>query len=294
MSAELLKGRPVAREIQGKTLGEIAGIRDRFGVLPKLAIVRIGENPSSAAYARSIIRAALKADVETELIDRQSTVSQKVAADLISQLSARNDIHGIILLQPLPPQLDAHQLAMLIPPAKDVDGANPWNVGRLAAGDRHAFAPSTPTGGMAILDHYGIEISARDAVVVGRSTVVGQPMAGLLLSRDATVTIAHSRTADLGSHTRRADILVTAAGQPNLVTADMVKAGAVVVDFGVTVVDEHLVGDVEASSVEYVASAITPVPGGTGSVTTAIVVRNTVTAARRQLAKRTNQPTEYF
>lgn len=281
MTGTLLKGAPVAREIRGQTLDEIAVLREKYGVRPRLAIIRIGDDPSSAAYARSMKRACEKVEVASELIERPDDISEDLACDLIKQLNDRQDVHGIILLQPLPGHIDTKQLTMQISPSKDVDGANPWNAGRLAAGDPTAFAPSTPAGGMELLKYYGVELQGKHAVVVGRSNVVGQPMAGLLLNNDATVTITHSKTRDLASFTRQADVLVTAVGRKKLISAEMVKPGVIVIDFGVNVIDGDLVGDVDTESVQKVASAITPVPGGTGSVTTAMVVRNTTRAACR-------------
>jgi methylenetetrahydrofolate dehydrogenase (NADP+)/methenyltetrahydrofolate cyclohydrolase len=214
------------------------------------------------------------------------TVNQSEAVTVIEELNATVEVAGVIILQPLPAQISRVDLADRLDPSKDIDGITTFNAGRLLHGDRDVLAPSTPAGGMALLKHYDVELSGKHAVVVGRSPVVGKPMALMLLSEDATVTVCHSRSQDLVSHTSSADILIAAAGRPGLISGDMIKPGATVVDFGVNFIDGKMVGDVEASSAGEVAGALTPVPGGTGRVTTAVLVRNTLKAAQLQQQKR--------
>jgi methylenetetrahydrofolate dehydrogenase (NADP+)/methenyltetrahydrofolate cyclohydrolase len=204
----------------------------------------------------------------------------------IEALNYREDVHGVLVLQPLPPHLDRGQVADLLDPLKDIDGITTFNAGRLFHDDRDVLAPSTPAGGMALLKHYQVPIAGTYAVVVGRSPVVGRPMAAMLLAENATVTICHSRTRELATIARQADILVAAIGKPMTITEEMVKPGATVIDFGVTFVDGRMTGDVDAERVRHVAGHLTPVPGGTGRVTTAILMRNTIKAATLQCQRR--------
>lgn len=283
MTARELRGRPVARDILQSAREEIESLRDEFAIVPSLCIVQIGDDPSSAAYARSILRACDRVAIDASRIEMPTSTTEPELEELIEELNCRPDVHGIIVMQPMPDHLDRLRIASLITPIKDIDGMASANAGKLMLGDEEAFAPSTPAGGMELLRHYEIPISGRHAVVIGRSPVVGLPMALMLLAEDATISIAHSRTVDLPELTRQADILVCAVGHAGLVTADMVQQGATVVDFGVNVIDGALVGDVDYAAVAEVAGSITPVPGGTGTVTTAILVRNTVSAAKRLL-----------
>jgi methylenetetrahydrofolate dehydrogenase (NADP+) / methenyltetrahydrofolate cyclohydrolase len=204
----------------------------------------------------------------------------------IERLNTRDDVHGIIVLQPLPGHLSRVEVSDRLDPLKDIDGITTFNAGRLFHDDRNVLAPSTPAGGMALLKHYGVEIAGKHAVVVGRSPVVGKPMSLMLLAENATVTMCHSRTTDLQAMTRQADILISAVGKPGTISKDMVRDGATVVDFGVNFVDGTMTGDVDFEEVAQVASAITPVPGGTGRVTTMVLVRNTIKAMRLQVERR--------
>jgi methylenetetrahydrofolate dehydrogenase (NADP+)/methenyltetrahydrofolate cyclohydrolase len=250
------------------------------GISPRLAVVVATADESSAWYVRSIARAAEKTGISCSVVDLGETATpDRIRAELTA-LSADPAVHGIILQTPLPAGADFEDLAASIDPTKDVDGANPLSLGRLAAGLR-AFAPATAEAVLALLDHHGIPLSGAHAVVVGRSTVVGKPAALLLLQRDATVTICHSRTKDLAEVTRSADVLVAAVGRPELVTAEHVAEGAVVIDVGTNPTpDGGLVGDVHAASVTGRAAGLTPVPGGVGPVTTALLLRHTVDSAR--------------
>jgi methylenetetrahydrofolate dehydrogenase (NADP+)/methenyltetrahydrofolate cyclohydrolase len=268
-----LAGRPVADAI----LEEV-----RLGVLdlpvpPQLVFVRVGSDPASEYYVRSKEKLALSAGITSRTIVLPADTPQAELDALLTELSAADDVDGILLQLPLPGHLDPQRALLLIAPDKDVDGLHPVNTGRLWNGAEGLF-PCTPEGIIAILDFYGLPISGRRAVIVGRSNLVGKPAAALLLRRDATVTLAHSRTADLGNVTREADILIGAVGVPGLITPDMVRPGAVVLDVGLTRVDGKVVGDVDPR-VARVASALTPMPGGTGLVTVAMVIRNTLAAA---------------
>lgn len=248
------------------------------GLSPRLVVVTATADESSAWYVRSIVRAAQKVGIDAGVVDLTATPED--LADCLAGLSAERAVHGIILQTPLPDGATLADLAAAIDPAKDVDGANPTSLGRLMAG-RPAFAPATAAAVMAVLDHYAVPLEGRHAVVVGRSTVVGKPLAHLLLDRNATVTVCHSRTVDLAAVTARGDVLVAAAGRAGLIGARHVRPGAVVIDVGTNpTADGGLVGDVDAGAVTGVAGGLSPVPGGVGPVTTALLLQHTVQAAR--------------
>jgi methylenetetrahydrofolate dehydrogenase (NADP+) / methenyltetrahydrofolate cyclohydrolase len=276
---ELLEGRKSAAEIRDETANEAGRLR-ASGVVPTLALVLATADESAHWYSRAITRAAEKAGVDVRLERLADDASADTVRSSLEQLSADGSVHGVILQVPLPPGVDGVEAAAYIAPEKDVDGANPLSLGRLTAGVP-AFAPATAAAVMRLLDDHGVELSGRRAVVVGRSLVVGKPVAMLLLARDATVTICHSRTQDLPAVTSEADVLVAAVGRPRMLGAAHVMPGAVVVDVGTTP-DESgkLVGDVDTEAVMGRAGAVTPVPGGVGPVTTALLLRNTVAAAR--------------
>ncbi len=282
--ARVLDGRPVAREMFDRAREELSELQSRHRIVPQLAIVRVGEEASSVAYERSIVRAASTAGIESGLVHLPCESDEEAIGSTIAELNQASDVNGIIVLQPLPEDLSRFSVADVLDPAKDIDGITTYNAGRLFHDDRDVLAPSTPAGGMALLKHYGVEIAGRHAVVVGRSSVVGKPMAMMLLAENATVTICHSRTKDLAAICSQADILVTAVGRARQFNAEFVKPGATVVDFGVNFAGGKMVGDVDTDAVFHVASNITPVPGGTGRVTTAILVRNTIKAATLQHA----------
>ena len=250
------------------------------GTLPRLAVVVATADESSAWYVRSIARAAQKTGIACSVVHLGGTATpERIRAELAA-LSSDPAVHGIILQTPLPADAVFEDLAASIDPAKDVDGANPLSLGRLAAG-LPAFAPATAEAVLALLDHHGIPLSGAHAVVVGRSTVVGKPAAHLLLQRDATVTVCHSRTKDLAAVTRTADVLVAAVGRPQLITAEHVAEDAVVIDVGTNPTpDGGLIGDVDARSVSGWVAGLTPVPGGVGPVTTALLLQHTIRAAR--------------
>lgn len=280
-----LDGKPVALDMKSRARDELAHLRRDLHVDPALAVVIAGADPTAVAYQRSIVRAAKSVGMRAEVVDLPDTVDQRTIHSTIDQLNNSADIHGVIILQPMPEQISRIDVADTLDPLKDIDGITTFNAGRLSHDDFDVLAPSTPAGGMALLKYYEIPIASKHAVVVGRSPVVGKPMALMLLAENATVTICHSRTNDLARYTQQADILVAAAGSPGMIHGDMVKPGATVVDFGVSFQEDRMLGDVDYASVVPVASGVTPVPGGTGRVTTMVLIRNTLKAAQLQHRK---------
>jgi methylenetetrahydrofolate dehydrogenase (NADP+)/methenyltetrahydrofolate cyclohydrolase len=278
MSAIVLSGRELAAQLRAQATTVGCELRSR-GIAPALAVVTATADEAAAAYVRSIVRAAKRMEIDCAVHDLGPSATAADLRNRLIKLSLDPDIHGIVLQAPVPPGVSAVDVAAAIDPAKDVDGANPTSLGRLAAGSS-AFAPATAEAVMVLLDHYGIPLSGRHVTVVGRSTVVGKPVAHLLLARHATVTICHSRTADLAAHTREADVIVVAAGQPGLVTGAHVKPGSCVIDVGTNSDGAGgIVGDVEAETVEAVAGALSPVPGGVGPVTATLLVEHAIRAA---------------
>lgn len=290
MTATILDGRPVARDIRERARGELNRFSSAYSWTPTLAVLAVGDDPSAVAYQRAIVKAATAIDLPVSEHSLPASSRQEDLNALLDELNRDDSVSGILVLQPLPPHLSRIEVADRVDPLKDIDGITTFNAGRLFHDDRDVLAPSTPAGGMALLKHYQVPISGAHAIVIGRSPVVGRPMAAMLLAENATVTTCHSRTRDLPRFTRQADILVSAAGRPGTVTAAMVKPGATVIDFGVNFIDGHMVGDVHADSVSDVAGALTPVPGGTGRVTTAILLRNTIKAATLQQRRRSSLP----
>jgi methylenetetrahydrofolate dehydrogenase (NADP+)/methenyltetrahydrofolate cyclohydrolase len=281
VTATILDGRALAQELRAEAQAAIAELREGSGRAPGLAVVQVEGDAASTRYVRSISKLCDAVGVAFRLELLPAGAPQ---ADLDSLIAALNDdaaVDGVLIQLPLPAGLSAEQAIMGLDYRKDIDGVHPINAGLLAQG-RAAFAPNTPAGGMELLRRYGVELRGRRAAVVGRSAIVGRPMAQLLTLADATVTVCHSRTADLGAVLRECELVCVAAGRPGLVTAEMIRPGAVVVDFGTNVrEDGSLVGDVEFASVLEVAGAITPVPGGTGPVTNAMLIKNLITAATR-------------
>jgi methylenetetrahydrofolate dehydrogenase (NADP+)/methenyltetrahydrofolate cyclohydrolase len=282
VSAKLLDGRVVASRLWRELSERVAGAQERTGVQPRLAIVRFEERGPSAVYAASLARAARSVGIAPVEIIPPAGVQLSDLRARIGALNRDATISGIVLAQPMPAHLDAAAIVSLIDPAKDVDGATPLNAGRLARGDP-AFVPATALAVMAILRTYEIPIAGKRAVVVGRSPVVGRPVANLLLEADATVVITHRRTRNLARETRRAEILVVAAGQPGLIRSDMVNRSAVVIDCGINTTSAGIVGDADTAALRPVVRAITPVPGGVGPVTTMMLLEQTVVAAERGL-----------
>ena len=281
MTAVILEGKPVALELMARARDELDEISSGAHAPPTLAILRVGDDESSVAYQRAIDRTGTKTGITVahHNLDEGTTATELKLA--IEQLNQDPQVSGIIVLQPLPDHLSRFAVADVVAPEKDIDGITTYNAGRLFHDDYDVLAPSTPAGGMALLKHYDIPIEGKHAVVVGRSSVVGKPMAMMLLAENATVTVCHSRTPNLAAMCKSADILVSAVGSPHLINGDYVKDGAVVVDFGVNFLDGKMTGDVCFDEVRNTAASITPVPGGTGRVTTMVLVRNTIKAARQ-------------
>lgn len=276
MTAQLLNGKEVASVVKS----EVAEVVSALDYTPGLATVLVGDDPASHTYVRGKRNDAAQVGIESFHHELSADTAQSDLESLIDSLNSDDNVDGILVQLPLPEGLDSEAVVERIDPAKDVDGLHPFNLGLLVLG-RDGLRPCTPTGVMRILDHYGIATSGKRAVVVGRSFLVGRPLALMLTAKgaDATVSVAHSRTADLAAVTREADIVVAAVGVPKLITADYVGEGAVVIDVGINRTDDGLVGDVDFDSVAEVASWITPVPGGVGPMTRAMLLVNTVSAA---------------
>jgi methylenetetrahydrofolate dehydrogenase (NADP+)/methenyltetrahydrofolate cyclohydrolase len=279
----LLAGKPVADAVQRELTAEVAALKRDRGVTPGLAVVLVGQDPASKVYVGRKRRTAAEIGMDTPEHVHPDGLTQSELVALIQRLNRDPAVHGILVQLPLPKGLDEAQALEAIDPAKDVDGLHPENLGRLMIGDP-VVVSCTPAGIMAILDHYRIPLAGKKAVVIGRSRLVGKPVAQLLLARDATVTMCHSKTPDLAAVAREADVLVVAAGRAGLVGAGHVKPGAAVVDVGINrQPDGSLTGDVDFAAASAVAAAITPVPGGVGPTTVAMLMRNTVRACRRQI-----------
>ena len=290
MPAELIDGVAIARSIREEAARDTAKLVER-GVRPGLAVVLIGEDPASTVYVRSKGRACDEAGMHSVSVRLPASASQSELLDVVNALNKDPLVHGILVQMPLPEHLDADAVIRSIDPRKDVDGFHPINVGKLLIGERDGFVPCTPAGIKEMLRRSGVETKGAECVIVGRSNIVGKPMAALLVQdsdgANATVTVCHSRTKDLRAHTKRADIVIAAAGRAGLVTGDMLKPGSVVIDVGMNrIADEtaarryRLVGDVDFESARAVASKITPVPGGVGPMTIAMLLSNTVKAAK--------------
>lgn len=279
MAARILDGKAIAAQIEQEIRAELDELRDKHGITPGLAVVLVGENPASEVYVRNKEKKCGDLGIRSIVKRLPESATEQEVIDAVRQLNEDESVHGIIVQLPLPKHIDPEVVISHIDPDKDVDGFHPVNVGWMFIG-RNRFVPCTPAGIIEILDRSGIEIEGKRAVVIGRSNIVGKPLSMLLLQRNATVTVCHSRTVDLPSITRQADILVAAVGKARFVTADMVKEGAVVIDVGINRVDDKIVGDVDFDAVKEVASAITPVPGGVGPLTVIMLMRNTVSAAK--------------
>ncbi|MGC1274706.1 MAG: bifunctional methylenetetrahydrofolate dehydrogenase/methenyltetrahydrofolate cyclohydrolase FolD [Planctomycetaceae bacterium] len=290
MPARIIDGKRIAAEYREQVRLDAAAFADRTGVVPHLVAVLVGDDPASAVYVRNKERACEQAGIKGTVHRLPAETSQAELLDLIALLNADPDVHGILVQSPVPKQIDPLAVLDAVDPLKDVDAFHPENVGLIVQG-RPRFLPCTPAGVQQLLIAEGIETAGKHAVVLGRSEIVGKPMALLLMQKgtvaDATVTVCHSRTSDLVSITRQADLLIAAIGRAKFVTADMVKPGAVVIDVGINRGETGLVGDVDYRPVSEIASAITPVPGGVGPMTIAMLLRNTVTAAGHHLATST-------
>lgn len=295
MRAELIDGKAIAATIRGEVAADVAALTAR-GVVPGLTVVLVGDDTASATYVGAKEKASREAGMAGETIRLPASTTQAELLSVVERLNADRAVHGILVQMPLPAHIDPDTVIRHILPEKDVDGFHPVNVGKLLIGHTDGFVSCTPAGVIELLLRSGVETRGAEVVVVGRSNIVGKPMAALLVQArpggDATVTVCHSRTRDLAAHTRRADILIAAIGRAEMITGDMIKPGAVVIDVGMNTKPDatrakgtRLCGDVHFESAVEVASKITPVPGGVGPMTIALLLRNTVRAAQRTLEK---------
>ena len=287
MPAELIDGAAVAATVRAEVARDAAALATR-GIIPGLTVVLVGDDGASAVYVKAKEKACHEAGMHGETIRMPASTTQGELLAVVDRLNADPAIHGILVQMPLPKQIDPQAIIRRIAPHKDVDGFHPVNVGKVLIGDQDAFAPCTPWGALVLMQAYNVNTAGKECVILGRSNIVGKPMASLMVQPgvDATVTVCHSRTKDLASHLRRADIVVAAIGKAEFVTGDMLKPGAVVIDVGINRVDDAaakagytLYGDVHFPSAREVASLITPVPGGVGRMTIAMLMKNTVRAA---------------
>ena len=282
--AKIIDGKAIAAEVRRSVAAEVEQMKREVGITPGLAVVLVGEDPASQVYVRNKARQTTEAGMRSFEHRLPASTSEADLLSLIDELNRSKDVHGILVQLPLPPQIDTRKVIEAIDPAKDVDGFHPINVGRLSSGER-SLVPCTPAGCIILAKSVQPDLRGLEAVVIGRSNIVGKPVAQLLLREDCTVTIAHSRTRDLPAVTRRADLVVAAVGRPEMVRGDWIKPGAIVIDVGINRVDRpdgksRLVGDVAYDEAAQVAGAITPVPGGVGPMTIACLLKNTVEAAR--------------
>lgn len=294
MTAQILDGRAMSKKVREEVVAGVAQFQEKYGFTPTIAVVRAGSDPASVSYANMIKKSFEGAGMSFVLHTLPDTATTEEVIDVVSMLNADGNIHGIMVQEPLPKGIDDDEIKAILLPRKDADGVSPINAGRLAQAapvgrtpvEQDYLVPATPLGGLEMLLRAGVEISGKRAVVVGRSNIVGRPMSFLLMQHHATVSMCHSRTQNLGDVTREADILCAAVGVAHLITANMVQPGAVVIDFGFNKLGDRWVGDVDFEEVKEVASMITPVPGGTGSMTNVILMRNVLEAAERQMKRR--------
>ena len=281
--AEIIDGKLVSNKLREELKIEIAEFKNNYGITPGLAVIMVGDNPASAVYVRNKHKACADVGITSYQIELPSETSEDELLSKIDELNADKNVHGILVQLPLPKHIDEEKVINRISPDKDVDAFHPINVGKIMIGN-YSFLPCTPAGIMELLRHYNVDITGKKCVVVGRSNIVGKPMALLLLEKHGTVTVCHSRTRELSEITREADILVVAIGRARFLTADMVKDGAVVIDVGINrLPDGKLAGDVDFEPVAERASLITPVPGGVGPMTITMLLKNTITAAKSAL-----------
>jgi methylenetetrahydrofolate dehydrogenase (NADP+)/methenyltetrahydrofolate cyclohydrolase len=279
MTARIIDGKAIAAEIRAEVRSEVSALVAEDNVTPGLATVLVGEDPASRVYVSAKRKACAQAGIRAWDHDLPASTSQSEFLDLIARLNSDDEVHGILVQLPLPAHIDDEAILDALSPRKDADGFHPCNLGRLLAG-HPAVPPATPAGVKELLLRSNVEVAGAEVVIVGRSNIVGKPLAALLFQKspgaNATVTVCHTATRDLGDHTRRADVLVAAIGRPRAITGDMVAPGATIIDVGVNRTDEGLVGDVDFDAARAVASAITPVPGGVGPMTIAMLLRNVV------------------
>ena len=284
MTARIIDGKSIAKELRESLAPRVAALKEQ-GITPGLTVIVVGDDPASAIYVRNKERACVKLGMNSQVLCFPAETTQEEILNTVRLLNQDDSVHGILVQLPLPRHIDEQAVLRAIDPDKDVDGFHAMNAGRLM-NDEPGFVACTPKGVMRLLEVSGVELDGKNAVVVGRSNIVGKPMALLLLQKNCTVTIAHSHTKDLAAVTRSADILVVAVGRAGFITGDMIKPGAAVMDVGINRVDGKVVGDVDFESAKEVASCITPVPGGVGAMTIAMLMENTVEAAENY-ARRT-------
>ncbi len=279
----LLDGKALSQKIREEIKGEIEKLVGAGNRRPGLAVVLVGDDPASEVYVKNKIKACQKVGIESFFYKLDKNILTEELLDVIADLNSREEVDGILVQLPLPPQIDQGEVVLAISPEKDVDGFHPQNMGRLVAQREDGFIPCTPLGIDLLLKHYGIELKGKDVVIVGAGFIVGRPLSLLMLWRNATVTVCHIHTKDLRKFTSQADILVSATGVPGLIKGDMVKEGVVVVDVGISKVDGKIVGDVVFEEVKEKASAITPVPGGVGPMTVTGLLLNTLKAYKKRI-----------
>lgn len=283
--AEIIDGKLVTAETRKKITADVAKFKEETGITPGLAVILVGNDPASAVYVRNKHKGCLDVGMNSYQIEYPEQTTEEELLTKISELNADKNVHGILVQLPLPKHINEDNVINAISPEKDVDAFHPSNVGKILIG-KYDFLPCTPAGVMELLAYYNVQIEGKECVVLGRSNIVGKPMALLLLQKNGTVTVCHSRTKNLADITRRADILVVAIGKADFVTADMVKDGAVIVDVGINrKADGKLTGDVDFAEVSKKASLITPVPGGVGPMTITMLLGNTLTAAKKSIEK---------
>ena len=282
--AEIISGKECSEKVRGEIAADVEKFKRRYGYVPGLTVIIVGENPASVVYVRNKKKACINVGMNSEVIELPESTSEEQLLSYIDKLNDDKSVHGILVQLPLPSHINEEAVINRISPEKDVDAFHPVNVGKVMTGN-FSFVPCTPAGVMEMLKYKGISITGKHCVIIGRSTIVGKPQAMLMLKENATVTVCHSKTRNLSEITRTADIIVAALGRAKFVKADMVKEGAIVVDVGINrMSDGKLCGDVDFESVEPVASYITPVPGGVGPMTITMLLKNTLTAAEN-LAK---------
>jgi methylenetetrahydrofolate dehydrogenase (NADP+) / methenyltetrahydrofolate cyclohydrolase len=289
MTARVLDGKAIAETVRRDVAVDVAALKARYGIAPGLAVVLVGTDPASQVYVRNKAKQTLETGMASFEFKLDAATAEADLLALVDQLNGRPDVHGILVQLPLPKHIDAQKVLRAIAPDKDVDGFHPVNVGRLSIGE-DALVPCTPLGSIILAKSARASLAGLEAVVIGRSNIVGKPVAQLLLREDCTVTIAHSRSQDLPGLVRRADLVIAAVGRPEMVRGDWIKPGAIVIDVGINRVDAghgktKLVGDCHYAECAAVAGAITPVPGGVGPMTIACLLKNTMTAATRALAR---------
>ena len=284
MSSIIINGKEIGQEIRTGVAARVQVLKAK-GVTPGLAVILVGDNPASKTYVANKQKSCEQIGMFSELIKLPEDISEQALLQQIRELNNRKDIHGILVQLPLPKHIDEDKVIQTISPEKDVDGFSPISVGKMMLG-QDTYLPCTPYGVMKLLEHSGIEVAGKHAVIVGRSHIVGKPMGQLLLQKDATVTYTHSKTPDLPSFTKQADILIAAVGRANFITSEHIKEGAVIIDVGINRDEEnHLCGDVNFDDVQGIASHITPVPGGVGPMTITMLLENTVQAAEKELER---------